>query len=72
MTKYNSPCLGCDKRYIGCHSYCARYKLYRMTVDAERRKRREQADEEEFIRTVSEGYRRRLKQKDKTDVGRKH
>lgn len=28
-----SPCLGCDRRYIGCHSGCAEYKMFRRTLD---------------------------------------
>ena len=30
-----SPCKGCDERYLGCHSKCAKYKEFRAAKDKE-------------------------------------
>ena len=36
MTKRaEAPCLGCNNRYIGCHSECIKYKDFRQQLDAE-------------------------------------
>ena len=29
MPMLHSPCRGCNERYLGCHSECERYNLYK-------------------------------------------
>jgi len=36
-----SPCLKCDKRYVGCHSGCGEYKKYRDILDGKITARKE-------------------------------
>ena len=31
-----SPCKGCEKRSVGCHSSCARYKVWTCRINAEK------------------------------------
>ncbi len=28
----NSPCFGCDKRKVGCHSDCLEYEIYKVDM----------------------------------------
>lgn len=37
----NAPCLGCDKRHMGCHAGCEKYKAFRAKCDAANENRRE-------------------------------
>ena len=42
--KPKSPCMGCDKRYVGCHSKCEDYIAFKKLSDdmnAETRKRKD-------------------------------
>lgn len=34
--KIQSPCFGCDKRYVGCHSVCDEYAMYKKRVDEQK------------------------------------
>jgi len=36
-----SPCLNCTKRSPGCHGRCQHYKEYRVKLDAQNTKRRQ-------------------------------
>lgn len=42
----SSPCLGCQKKFIGCHSNCLEYIDFRqkLDVDNDERKRRKKLD----------------------------
>ena len=44
--RIDSPCNGCKKRYVGCHSECLAYKDYKQKLAVQnelREKEREQA-----------------------------
>ena len=46
-TKRYEPCKGCAERYIGCHSDCEKYAVYRKLFDEraeEKRRARESND----------------------------
>ena len=40
----NAPCLECDKRYLGCHDSCEKYKEFRQAVEDFRRMRQKSRD----------------------------
>ena len=43
------PCLGCDKRYLGCHDHCEEYKHAKAEAEKAKKKRKE---ETEFTRAI--------------------
>lgn len=38
------PCFNCKSREINCHSYCRKYKKYKILKDKENKIRRREAD----------------------------
>lgn len=36
----NTPCQNCDNRFVGCHTVCTLYKVYRMEIDKVNNKRK--------------------------------
>lgn len=38
------PCYGCEKRQVGCHSFCEKYKTFRRNRNYHNAKRKEQSD----------------------------
>ena len=47
-----SPCMGCEKREVGCHGRCGAYKAFRDELDAINERRRLLSDADETIRTM--------------------
>lgn len=37
-----APCKDCKDRFVGCHSSCDKYKEFRINLDEEREKTREE------------------------------
>lgn len=38
----NSGCYMCDKRYLGCHSECERYRQYKSALDEIKDKKKQE------------------------------
>ena len=56
---YSSPCKGCNKRYVGCHSDCEDYLKFaenRKAIREERAAQR-QADDDYYSTILSSKYR---------------
>lgn len=53
-TMYNlqPPCKGCTKRYLNCHSNCKEYKIFRITNECDKRKKREIYKNDYYIQMV--------------------
>ena len=43
------PCKGCEDRTIRCHSYCERYKEFKIKWDEHNQKRTQAADVKSFL-----------------------
>lgn len=43
------PCKGCEDRTIRCHSYCERYKEFKIKSDERNQKRAQAADVKSFL-----------------------
>ena len=44
------PCKDCGQRYIGCHSVCEEYKMYKIKNNFIRKKRLDKLIEEKDVR----------------------
>jgi len=71
MTKIEPPCRRCEKRYIGCHARCVKYTAYRLYIEHRNEEIRKINDEESFYVDISRYYKRKLRQIDKMNKGRK-
>lgn len=40
---HRSPCMGCDKRQVGCHSTCETYIAYKAEIETQNEERRQKA-----------------------------
>lgn len=63
MANPKSPCKGCEKRHVGCHSECGSYKEFRAEVDDISAKRREAAERNMRLRSRSRSRTTYYKQK---------
>ena len=57
--KQSVPCKGCEERELGCHGKCEKYKVYRETLMADRKKRIEVYAPEQMY----ENYCRKIREK---------
>ena len=53
MTNSTSPCMGCEKREVGCHARCGAYKEYRKALDEYNANIREKKDAEIIARDMT-------------------
>lgn len=49
---HKSPCMGCDKRQVGCHSTCETYIAYKAEIEAQNEERRQKAKLLEDLRAL--------------------
>lgn len=56
-----APCLGCKKRYVGCHGTCKEFKDFRKVVDEHNKEMRKKANTD----YMTEAVRRRTARFDK-------
>lgn len=62
----SSPCLGCNKRKVGCHSTCREYGLHKFKMEYyNRRKNKEKKNEQAYIKHVQDTVYRITKGKNK-------
>ena len=62
----SSPCEFCKKRYVGCHSSCKDYKVFRAKLDRENEQKRKIKDAENDFRVYkNEGIGKVLKRRRK-------
>lgn len=61
-----SPCKGCKKREVGCHSSCHNYQMWRTVKDAQRDKLNEIKEyQHQGFEMASERWARRRKKRHK-------
>jgi len=62
-----SPCKGCTKRSVGCHTACKEYAEYKDTLEANRAKIAAQNAEQNFNYAVKKEVVKRFKKRRKGD-----
>lgn len=56
----SAPCLGCEKRFIGCHSVCDEYTRYHSVRNRMLEKKRRAIDENAMTSGEAARWRQRL------------
>lgn len=56
--KLISPCMGCNKRSVGCHSKCFPYIFYRAKLNQLKRERRDYWSENGYTAADKDKHRR--------------
>lgn len=41
----NTPCKGCEDRWVGCHSLCQRYQTFKHNIDKKNKEIREKKEQ---------------------------
>ena len=52
MFNIQSPCKGCMKRCLNCHSNCKRYKVFSIANECDKRKKRKLYKNDYYIQMV--------------------
>lgn len=62
-----SPCKGCEKRHLHCHSGCERYNEYRSQLEKNKAERHAKVEENAFMYDIKKSVARRYDRRRKGD-----